>query len=124
MKIGIKEASVLALAAALGIAAFEYWPSGQTVTAKAPTTPTAAQAAQVECARKEFSEFSQASIARLNEKVKTPARMLSVESILVERRLDEQHCLRLASCFYPDPQSLEYGAYFSTCLAPERPDDN
>jgi hypothetical protein len=123
MRISVKEASVLILAA-VGVVAFRYFPLGQTVTAEAPAAPTAAQTAQRECAKKELLDYSQASIARFNEQAGSVARMLSVESILAERRLQEQHCERLASCFFSDPHSLEYAASFSACLAPESAREN
>jgi hypothetical protein len=126
MMIGIKEVSVIILAAVAVVVAVEYWPSGHTVTAKAPPALTAAEAAQFECAKKELWDYSQATIARFSGQADPVARVLSVESILAERRREEQHCLRLTSCFYPDPRSIEYGAYFSSCLAPtsERANDN
>jgi hypothetical protein len=91
MRIAINVACVLILVA-VAIVAFKY------------------------CAKKELLDYAQGTIARFKQQAGSPAQLLSVESKLAERRRKEQHCLRLTSCLFSDPNSLEYGASFSNCL--------
>lgn len=89
-----------------------------TVIPKADSAPPSSDLtqAQTACVLAAFQDYNNANIA-LGVKE-------SVESIIAQRRLEEQYCLRYAACVTSDvPKNslsgLAYAAEFSSCLSDE-----
>jgi hypothetical protein len=81
--------------------------------ASAPQTPPAAQdAAQTACAVAAFNSYNQANLALLQ--AAQPLR--SVESIVAQRRLQEQFCLRFARCAFGDPTNPSLNVKYSVSI--------
>ena len=72
--------------------------------------------AQNACATAAFADYNRANVALMQANIP----LMSVESIIAQRRLQEQYCLQFALCTIGDPanQSLRipYSAAFSSCL--------
>jgi hypothetical protein len=78
--------------------------------------PTPQQAAQNECAMKASQEYLKEQQAVTLD----PEKLLSVETTLAKRRLQERFCLQLAECDLSEQApAMTKGVHFSSCLKDE-----
>jgi len=85
------------------------------------STRTAQEIAQNACATAAFNEYNKSNLGLLLQQGTAP--LMSVETIIAKRRLQEQFCSRFARCLVGDPNNLSlalpYSAAFSSCLRDE-----
>jgi hypothetical protein len=74
---------------------------------------------QTACAVAAFTEYNRANVALMQQGVP----VMSVESTIAQRRLEEQYCLRAARCIVGDPTNsalaIPFAVAFSKCLRDE-----
>jgi hypothetical protein len=101
---------IVGVFAAIAILKTESLPTVQ--NAAQDTTPKA-------CIAAAFKDYNKANLALLTGRIP----LMSVESTISQRRLQEQYCLRLARCVIGDLDNpslnLPYLAEFSSCLREE-----
>ena len=80
--------------------------------------PVKAQEAPKDCAVAALTEYNRANLALL-----TQSPLMSIESTIAQRRLQEHYCLQFATCVVGSPDSsvkqLQYNAAFDSCLQDE-----
>lgn len=77
------------------------------------TRATVAQDASSSCVGAAYSSFAKANMAILREG--TP--LMSVDATVEQRRLEENYCMKVASCTVGDAvDSIPYRGAFSACL--------
>jgi hypothetical protein len=106
--------SRIALAAAITFA---------TLSSSAANAAGEAKDPRVECGVAAVTEYNTANLAQWNSAIANPSELLSVESTIAQRRLQENYCLKLAHCLTDGsnvgPPGLTLGAAFSSCLKDE-----
>jgi hypothetical protein len=87
----------------------------------AASPKTAEEIKQNECAYTAAVNYNQANLALLQQQGSAP--LMSVETAIAQRRLQEQFCQQFSRCLYPDPNNqsltLPYLAAFLSCLEDE-----
>jgi non-ribosomal peptide synthetase component E (peptide arylation enzyme) len=79
--------------------------------------PGAAETVHETCMILAFQDFNKANLALLRE-----VPVMSVESALAQRRLEEQYCLRIVRCMLgdsTDQTTIRFKATFLSCLREE-----
>jgi hypothetical protein len=117
---GMSRAGLLfGLAVAVGIAVLYVNPfHGQ----KPPVPAARKQTPQNQCAVDATLDYNKANLALWEQRKQSPAAMLSVETEIMQRRLQEQYCQRFAGCLVDandQSNSMMYGTVFSSCLRDE-----
>lgn len=88
------------------------------VTGSVSASTQGADDAKTECATAAFKDYNKSKLALL-----TQAPLMSVDTLLAQRRLEEQFCQRFAQCVFgqsPDQtHELPYRAAFASCLEDE-----
>jgi hypothetical protein len=75
-----------------------------------------AQDSQRSCGLAALSDYNQAIVAL----VQKGEPLMAPETVIAQRRLEEQFCQRVAQCFYGNkPSEAPYRALFSSCLRDE-----
>jgi hypothetical protein len=74
--------------------------------------------ARTSCATAAVTDYNKANLALMDQK---DGLLMSPESLIAQRRLEEQYCLRLTRCLLGDAPSnvLAYRTEFSSCLQDE-----
>ena len=62
-----------------------------------------------------MTDFTKANLALMQ----TGTPLMSVETTIAQRRLEEQYCLRLTRCFLSDETSTVFAVEFDSCLSDE-----
>jgi hypothetical protein len=93
-----------------------------TILSAGPCLAAPLTAQQTACATAALYDYTRSNLALLSA-----APLMSVESTIAQRRLQEQYCLRFAQCVigganYQSP--LVYAVEFSTCLRDEAAEQN
>jgi hypothetical protein len=75
-----------------------------------------AQDSQRACGLAANADYNRANVAL----VQKDGPIMALETVIAQRRLEEQFCQRIAHCFYGDePNGPPYRALFSSCLRDE-----
>jgi hypothetical protein len=86
-------------------------------TAQAQNLPTDTQRA---CGVAAATDYNKANLAMMQEGLQRGEPLMSVETTIAQRRLQEQYCLRFVRCVLGDDQtSLRFRAAFDRCLEDE-----
>jgi hypothetical protein len=67
------------------------------------------------CGVAAMTDYNRAKLALLQK----DRPLMSAETAIAERRLEEDFCLRLVRCVLNDPNSLQFKSGFLTCLRDE-----
>ena len=62
-----------------------------------------------------MTDFTKANFALMQ----TEHPLMSVETMVAQRRLEEQYCSRLTKCFVSNETSILFAAGFNSCLSDE-----
>jgi hypothetical protein len=82
--------------------------------------PPSHQTAQNECATKAYKDYLKNKAALVAPPATDVAKMLSIETTLAKRRLEERYCLQFAECLAdPNKPAMVKGTFFSACLRDE-----
>jgi hypothetical protein len=71
--------------------------------------------AQKACGVAAMTDFTKANLALMQ----TGTPLMSVQTMIAQRRLEEQYCLRLTRCFISDETDIGFAAEFNSCLSDE-----